>query len=87
MTHVLWMSDGIVTKDDKRFVLATHDSQQIVFDLAGGEVVSRKQAGLGNLQVWTVRFLMAVIFLFIIAWIVRTVRGGGTAVAKSPAQS
>jgi hypothetical protein len=67
VTHVLWMSDGIVTKDGKRFVLMTQDSQQIVFDLATGEVVSRKQAGLGNVQVWVVRGLMAFIALFLAA--------------------
>jgi hypothetical protein len=48
-------------------VLLTQDSQQIIFDLSTGEIVSRKEAGLGNVQIWVVRGLMAFIILFMLA--------------------
>ena len=71
MTHVLWMAGGTITRDGKRFVLTTQDTQQIVFDLATGEIVSRKKAGLGGVQIWVVRGLMAFVALFVVAAIVR----------------
>jgi len=67
VTHVLWMAGGMVTRDGKRFVLLTQDAQQIVFDLATGDIVSRKAAGLGNVQVWVARGLMAFVALFLAA--------------------
>lgn len=65
--HVLWMAGGMITRDGRRFVLLTQDSQQVVFDLDTGAVVSRKTAGLGNVQVWVARGLMAFVALFLAA--------------------
>lgn len=67
VAHVLWNAGAMITKDGKRFVLLTQDSQQIIFDLSTGEIVSRKEAGLGNVQIWVVRGLMAFIILFMLA--------------------
>jgi hypothetical protein len=71
LTHVMWMSDGTVTRDGRRFVLTTQDAHQVVFDLATGEVVGRKKLGLGGGQIWVVRGLMAFVALFVIAAVVR----------------
>lgn len=71
VAHVLWMSDATVTRDGTRFVLTTQDAHQIVFDLATGEEVSRRKAGLGGGRIWVVRGLMAFVALFVAAAIVR----------------
>jgi hypothetical protein len=68
MTHVLWMTDGIVTKDGKRFVLSTHDSQQFVFELATGEIVSQRKAGIANFEGWK-SWLIGGLTVFVIVFL------------------
>jgi hypothetical protein len=71
VAHVLWMADATITRDGTRFVLTTQDAHQIVFDLATGEEISRRKAGLGGGQIWVVRGMMALIGLFLTAAVIR----------------
>ena len=70
-THVLWIAGGVVTADGRRFVLMTQDSLQVVIELATGDIVSKKEAGLGNVQTWVLRVLMALVLAFVVAFVVR----------------
>jgi hypothetical protein len=62
MQHVLWLAGGTVTADGTRFVLLTQDSRRLTFDLATGDLLSAKSAGLGDqAQVWAMRVALAAV--------------------------
>ena len=53
---VLWMAGAVITVDDKQFGLTTQDSRQLFFELETGKIAINREAGLGNAQVWVIRF-------------------------------
>lgn len=58
--HVMWFSDGVITREGDRFGLTTQEPRQIYFNLADGSIAIDRGAGLGNAQIWVVRISIAI---------------------------
>ena len=71
--YLLWSAGGVLNESTGRFVLVTQDSQRLTYDYRTGELISRRQAGLGNPLLRTVLIVSGVLAAAILgvwAWLV-----------------
>lgn len=67
MRYILWYAGGVITQDDRQFVLMTQDERQTFFDLETGAIVRSREAGSKNAQEWLIRLALAVVGFAIVA--------------------
>ncbi|HEY2786108.1 MAG TPA: hypothetical protein VGJ05_14160 [Fimbriiglobus sp.] len=75
--HVIWIAGEVLDRTGKKFVLNTQDQNQITFDAATGEILSRGKIGLASPRmpyILTATAIAMVLFAVALAWFVRRVK-------------